>query len=103
MSNIVEMDKLIELLREFDDENWNAVHIENYIYAQDYMIISKRFGFIKRLVDNDKIDREWLEFSFYIRSRNKITHSDYVSKEEILLMILSIQDEPIEFLINILK
>ena len=94
------MEKLIELLREFDDENWNAVHIENYIYAQDYMIISKRFGFIKRLVDNDKIDlmklKKWIEDNkFYCAKWGKITN--------MLLMLLSIQDNPIEFLISILK
>ena len=105
------MEKLIELLREFDDENWNAVHIENYIYAQDYMIISKRFGFIKRLVDNDKIDKKKIDTRLvrYVESHYdeewywvENSYEDY-ELYECLLMLLAISDTPIEDLISYLK
>ena len=97
------MDKLIELLREFPSndakvldkedsaiiDTWQEFVYWNRIYLYE-TIISKKFGFIKRLVDNDKIDPSKIEihwFSFY----------------ESVLMELSIQDNPIEFLISILK
>ena len=105
------MEKLIELLREFDDENWNAVHIENYIYAQDYMIISKRFGFIKRLVDNDKIDKKKIDTRLvrYVESHYdeewywvENSYEDY-ELYECLLMLLAISDTPIEDLCSYLK
>lgn len=96
------MNKLIKLLREFDDENWNAVHIENYIYAQDYMIISKRFGFINRLVDNDKIETNNLSLKAF---KNIFSCGWFVevSDLEVLLMLLAISDTPIEDLISYLK
>ncbi len=94
--------KLIQLLREFDDENWNMVHFENYIYAQDYLIISKKFGFIQWLVENDKID-------FYnILKENWTFRKEFYAIEnrkeyERLIMLLSVSDKPIDFLCRILK
>ena len=98
------MDKIVELLNEYAPD-----------YCKDYpddvimdaIVISKRFWFIERLVENDKINEElikrvlirayitpnelfWLKCEFY----------DYY---ESLLMILSIQDQPIEYLCSILK
>ncbi len=96
------MEKLIELLREFDDENWNAVHIENYIYAQDHMIISKRYGFIKWLVDNDKIDNDKLEVA-YENEEDLYIEWDVCRDYRIILMLLAISDTPIEDLISYLK
>lgn len=102
------MEKLLELLNEYweydlVEHNWEICkwdtndEWEINIYT-DYTnnIISKKYWFIKRLVDNDKIDKEkvWknespdiFDYSFY----------------EVVLMILSIQDNPIEFLISILR
>lgn len=67
-------------------------------------LISKEYGFIKRLIENDKIDRPkvWLKIKdlwdnywwFAIYSWIHI---------ECLLMLLSIQDKPIDFLISILE
>lgn len=54
------------------------------------VIISKGYNFIKRLVKNDKIDESKIDihwFSFY----------------ESVLMELAIKDNPIEFLISVLK
>ena len=61
-------------------------------------LISKSFWFVKRLVENDKIDIRKLEdkdaeYSFHY------SFEDY----EVLLMLLSISDTPIEFLCSILK
>ena len=93
------MEKLIELLNEYD--SWWAYDDYYWLfqYWQDrdayrlckYQLVSKEYGFIKWLVDNDKID-----LNEYPQIRE---YSEYES----LLMYLSIQDEPIEFLISILK
>jgi len=55
-------------------------------------IISKKFWFIQWLIDNNKTKEieYWLWYTFYSESDN-------------LIRLLSIQDEPIEFLISILK
>ena len=62
-------------------------------------VLSKRYRFIKRLIENDKIDLEEVEkinqtWNIYIRF-----WWDY----EKVLMLLSISDNPVEFLISILK
>jgi len=97
------MEKLIELLNEYweydlVEHNWEICKWttddetgEINIYT-DYTnnIISKKFWFIKWLVDNDKIDESKIEihwFSFY----------------ESVLMELAIKDNPIEFLCSVLK
>jgi len=69
-------------------------------------LISKEYGFIWWLVENDKIDL-WKIKKLYRKSNEHSTHTypilyDY-SYDESLLMYLSIQDEPIKFLISILK
>ena len=124
------MEKLIELLNEYKktrvkeywlefniwEEKWE-LHIiiddwqDNYSWwtcdtdiAISY-IISKKFWFIKWLVENDKIDRDGI-----------IINSDFMpiafdrkwekyewSEEKQLLMLLSISDKPIEDLISYLK
>jgi hypothetical protein len=114
------MEKLIELLNEYEvekkpsrlqrnyylwfvhnfwkwimyiDEEWEDVDD----YRTDYEIISKEYGFIKWLVDNDKIDDE-LKYNNLYRAIEK----DF-NKDDRIIMLLSIQDNPIEFLISILK
>lgn len=106
------MEKLIELLNEYAhtyadhyDDTWEEIEIKFLYHADqcftyeeewkddtlvDDVVISKRFGFIKRLVDNDKIDYKKID-------RVNIDICDKV------LMELAIQDNPIEFLISILK
>jgi hypothetical protein len=102
----MKMNKLIELLNEyetplswytiksFDDYDgqyfWVDCDGKTEIILDDSYVCSKKFGFIKRLVDNDKIDESKIEihwFSFY----------------ESVLMQLAIQGNQIEFLISILK
>ena len=100
------MEKLIELLKEYIENYGNDVKVreeENYIldtwiefvyWNRVYLyetIISKKFWFIKWLVENEKIDLD--EFSII----------DGFDDYESLLMRLAIDDEPLEFLASILK
>jgi len=108
------MEKLIELLNEYDGHNhwWDYEEEDLDINKEENSvleIISKQFWFIKWLVEQDKIDRDNLQdgFRWYIEKvyyrQNEINCTETYTKYEALLMLLSIQDEPIEFLISILK
>lgn len=100
------MEKLIELLKTFEEER--VEKLKSDVWANDYIspriwtesdvtiynklqVISKEYWFIKWLVDNDKIDIDKLDSRY-----SKVEY-------EPLLMLLSIQDNPIEFLVSILK
>jgi hypothetical protein len=110
-----EIGKLIELLNEYRTEklrremyvNWagkeaielsEAERINEYEVSQTLDSQNYLKSFVKWLVENDKIDVEKV-----------YNNSDYpmVKREEFLyewlLMLLSIQDEPIRFLCEILK
>ena len=118
------MEKLLNLLQEFywenrkfSNENWlltmtNWVENLSGAYAQTY-IISLNGGFIKWLVENDKIDTSkandknlnGYEIELRIRAVKELV-ADSEEKTVLylnLLMLLSIQDEPIRFLCEILK
>lgn len=107
------MEKLIKLLNEFEKERkswftWRSIDsYDNCVYGVDcdweteitmYSdLYSKYYGFIKWLFDEDKIDLTKLE-----------DNSDWYWIElwddcYEVLALLSIQDNPIEFLISILK
>ena len=111
--------KLIELLNEYEKENKSDLYykfeLENwelYCYndvsdvlwtMQDeaMVICSKKFWFIEWLVENEKIDIEsYCRITSIERKWEKDVYRDEVDS---LLMLLAIQDEPIEFLISILK
>lgn len=117
------MEKLLELMNDYAhtyadyyDDTWAEIeikfleHTDNcFIYYCDWsfdslvddVIISKRFGFIGWLIKNNKIDyhnKINYDISLAIHRVPKKT-----TREERLLMMLSIQDEPINFLISILK
>ena len=106
------MNKLIELLNEWYEERYNVNpcfdRFEDY-WGNDYWyfcsskrknlmneteVWTKKYWFIKWLVDNDKIDLMKLD--------SRIALSEF-NKTERFLMALSIQDNPIEFLYSILK
>ena len=98
------MEKLIELLNQFEDtdnwENWYQVKF------RESKIISKKFWFIERLVKEDKIDISPYEYKIWIWriwENNRDMWYDEYSDYEKILMLLSIQDNPIEFLCEILK
>jgi len=126
--------KLIELFKEYVDkysndarvlDEWEYVVIDDgqsFLYwTREYSyltLISKKFWFIKWLVENDKI--EWTTLENYAERTQlrglvnyiQLWHSAKWKSEleyfkelytEALLMLLSIQDEPIRFLCEILK
>lgn len=115
------MDKLIELLNQFEKEKkswytWNNIdRYDNCVYWVDcdweteitmYSdLYSKYYWFIKWLVDNDKIDRDKIieKSDFMPIVSNKVWDFLQPTEEQELLMLLSIQDNPIEFLVSILK
>ena len=115
------MEKLIELLNEYEkevkksdkvwsiDNDWDICRQTyewvDYNEYTEYMntnnLISKSFLFIKWLVDNNKIDyhnKINYDISLAINRVPKKT-----TREERLLMMLAIQDNPIEFLCSVLK
>lgn len=111
-----EMEKLIELFKEYVDkysndakvlDEWEYVVIDDgqsFLYwTREYSyltLISKKFWFIKWLVENNKIDYEKVRKWEWNGSR---WHFETVQPEYYIIMLLSIQDEPIEFLVSILK
>jgi len=116
------MEKLIELLNEYEkiapsrlqrkyySESWHIMYIDEEWedvddYRTDYEIISKEYGFIKWLVENNKID---VSYKKHWENRPYKLHqfsgkAEKYSPYDTMLMLLAIQDEPIEFLISILK
>ena len=110
------MEKLIELLKQKDwyenvdyqkqSDWWYMFWIDGIAYREE-RICSKRFWFIKWLVENNKIDFSKLEKIWY----EKTVYGDYWQYREIveypeyisLLMLLSISNSPIEDLISYLK
>ncbi len=97
------IEKLIELLNEYDSPNWwkeTEEGIDNvwkiYEFHSELQIISKKYGFIKWLVENDKIDINKTPWHYIYH----YTDEDVVKEA---LMQLAIQDEPIEFLCSLLK
>lgn len=106
------MEKLLELLNEYRlekgaseytkyiSETWYFTH-KLYFYEHYSWVISKKFWFIQWLVDNDKIDIQWAKNLLY--ESEIFNPLPYTDLSERLIMYLSIQDDPIEFLISILK
>lgn len=115
------MEKLIALLNEYE-KNWlNEFEIEKYeewwycewnwrIFRGNwennneltpYELCSKHYWFIKRLVDNDKIDTRKID-------EDRLETIQYSEKERItiydwLLMLLSISNSPIDDLVLYLR
>lgn len=103
------MEKLIELLNEREKElspNIQVEWTELSVGINKWYLISKECWFIKRLADNDKIDLTKLDCKRYdvdIPARYYLWTYIRYSIEKEILMTLAIQDEPIKFLISILK
>lgn len=106
------MQKLIELLNEYDKYRWEKRRVywwTKYKVELDVnLIISKKYEFIKWLVDNDKIDFSlipnkikeiWIPMKINWEIKYWFDSSDYYW----LLMLLSISDTPIEDLLLYLK
>ena len=109
--------KLIELLNEYGNEicnHWGDYQTDMDFTDRDtYWYLSKKFGFIEWLVENDKIDISKVndknlngyEIELRIRAVKELV-ADSEEKTVLylkLLMLLSISDTPIEDLILYLK
>lgn len=106
------MEKLIKLLADFWE--YDLVERNGGIYRREtddegeiniYTdktndIISKRFWFIKRLYDNEKID---LDGGAYVLAYNERIGGDLFQGLNSVYMLLAVQDDPLTFLISILK
>ena len=93
--------KLVDYFNQWREEKfWEKWHFTYTMRFDHAHIISKKFWFIQWLVDNDKIDNS----KFY--DKNILKWFMTLTKEEkadSIIMNLSIQSNPIEFLISILK
>lgn len=111
------MEKLIELLNEcvkekdfWDDLNeYNEAEIldeetleVNWKYHDIEYLCTKKFWFIKRLVEKHKINTRNLNLQVFM-SMFSNDGTVEISYEELILMLLAISDDPIEFLIDVLK
>ena len=107
------MEKLIELLNEYDswwdydDYYWPYQYWQDrdaYIYGK-YYLVSRDYWFIKWLVENDKIDFEWMSWHWkiisYLTDEKDYKWNDI--KEWVVLMLLSISSSPIDDLLLYLK
>ena len=111
------MEKLIELLNEYEPRiAGDGEHYDNIWWYRHFMsdktvannatryIVSKEYGFIKRLVENNKIDtdpiRTRVKRVYVELEPREFTPQDFVDR---LIMLLSISDTPIEDLISYLK
>ena len=117
--------KLIELLNEYetprswivyksyDDYDWFFYWVdcdwETEIAWSDSLICSKKFWWIWWLVENEKLwdNKNSDRYTMMKLMRAEINEwtgvFEWTKRYEFVIMILSIQDEPIEFLISILK
>ena len=93
---------LEEYIVKLEKENPNSIWKINLpwfsvFWIHESIIISKSYGFIQWLVDNDKIDllKLW--------KKSDMWFGDKYTREESLLMLLSISDTPIEDLVSLLK
>jgi hypothetical protein len=112
------MEKLIELLNEYNrnvlkwsdkwelknsiDNPWTKYISLSSVWAwKIYLwIISREYWFVKRLVEQDKIELEaWPLYWCQLIMHNRQPYTLY----ETLLMLLAISDTPIEDLISYLK
>lgn len=91
---------LITSVKENDEEIWFDKKKEVMKYECE--IISKSYGFIKWLVENNKIETNNLSLKAF---KNIFSGGWFVevSDLEVLLMLLAISDTPIDDLISYLK
>ena len=108
------MEKLLKLLNEYqtqreskfkfssyDERSLSFLLIDSNEVLWEETIISKKFWFIERLVEEDKLDKGWL---FNIITESCVFDGvDMCSESDYIIMYLAIEDDPISFLISILK
>ena len=94
------MKQIIRELLEQYEKDMDMPQFAVQYYTDEY-IISKHYGFIKWLVDNDKIKYYKVPEHIHISDYSFETIHEWMTDN--ILMWLAIQDKPIEFLISILK
>lgn len=101
------MEKLIELLNDWEEKEFNGKRSRNIwkLINKKYEILFNRvLWFIERLVYNNKIDTSKIE-DFKAETSDRFLYADTnnATLVDSLLMLLAIQDRPLDFLISILK
>ena len=111
------MDKLLQLLNEYqtqrkskfkfsgyDERSLSFLLVDSNEVLWEETIISKKFWFIEWLVLNMKINTDELMRHWHIVKTYDLDEPwDSYGYVDSLLMLLTIQDEPIDFLNSILK
>ena len=99
------VERLIELLNEYAYGEHKELYYRDgeMVEINSAMVISKKFWFIKWLVDNDKIDRYKFEIEYIDKQTLEDVYIAVSKQDELLTIILSISDTPIEDLISYLK
>lgn len=108
------MEKLLDLLNEYEDPmvSWYEKYDEetgffilnNWQKAYEEVIVGKTYWFIEWLVQNLKINVDELRKHWYITKTYDLDEPwEWYSYLDWVLMLLSIQDNPIKFLISILR
>lgn len=90
------MEKLRNLLAEY----MRLVHCDFKLEDRESEIISKKFWFIQRLVERDRIDydraKEWCIW-------NDLYNNYRITKEDALIWCIAIQDNPLSFLNDLIS
>lgn len=110
------MEKLVEYLNEKNGQesyrvDTDSISGEKYINRGDGRqcfidehIISKKFGFIERLIANDKIDtKKLIDLTGEDDCVVLMRFEEDSQKVKILLLMLAISDNPVDTLISLLK
>ena len=101
------LNKLIDLINQREKERlWEYREDLPYeIWLDECHIISRKDWFVKWLVDCDKIDwsKFWYSVEITTMKDKSFTHKKVMKRYETLLMILSVNKKPLEFLNDILK
>lgn len=105
--------RLNEINDEEEYEQWiTAFRVDDsqlWVEESIAVIICRWYCFIEWLVENDKVDRDKFQErksdynAYFTWELTKEEKSELVISADILTMLLSIQDDPISFLISILK
>lgn len=89
----------MEWLRKLLAEYMGLVHCDFRLEDRESEIISKKFWFIQRLVEEDRIDydraKEWCIW-------NDLYNNYRITKEDALIWCIAIQDNPLSFLNDLL-
>ena len=90
----------MEWLRKLLAEYMGLVHCDFKLEDRESEIISKKFWFIQRLVERDRIDydraKEWCIW-------NDLYNNYRITKEDALIWCIAIQDNPLSFLNDLIK